>query len=56
MEYIAGFPLGEWFRELEDCMLLSVTESTEPDDIDAFCEDLEACIEGVFEGGDFSEN
>jgi len=56
LEYIAGLPLGGWFRELDDCMLLAVTESTEPDDMDSFCDDLEACIQGILEGGDFSEN
>jgi glycine dehydrogenase subunit 1 len=43
MDYLSGFPLADWFpdSELHDCMLLAVTENLHPEDIKAFCKELE---------------
>ena len=50
--FIGGFPLENWFDELDDCLLLSVTERTGIEDIDAFCEELEGSLTGTTPGGD----
>lgn len=50
--FVGGFPLGKWFDEYGDCMLLSVTERNSPDDMEDFCEDLEMILSGEMEGGD----
>ena len=41
-----------WYDELDDCLLLSVTERTGIEDIDAFCEELEGSLTGTIPGGD----
>lgn len=35
---IAGIPLGRWYPDLEDCLLVTVTELISGDDIDTFSE------------------
>ena len=49
---IGGFPLGRWFEELDDCILLAVTERTTLDDIDYFCSELDVKLHSVEVGGD----
>ena len=50
--FLGGFHLGKWFDEYKGCMMLSVTERSNPDDMEDFCEDLEMILSGEMEGGD----
>jgi glycine dehydrogenase subunit 1 len=38
--YLAGVPLGQWYDDLADCILVSVTERRTRDEIDG----LAACL------------
>lgn len=39
---IAGIPLGRWYPDLEDCLLVTVTELISREDIDALAEAMKA--------------
>lgn len=43
---IAGFPLGCWYPELQDCLLVCVTEIHTPEEIDRLVDAMRACAEG----------
>jgi glycine dehydrogenase subunit 1 len=36
--FLAGVPLGQWYPELSDCVLVAVTEKRTKSEIDALCE------------------
>ena len=38
--FLAGVPLGQWYPDLSDCLLVAVTERRTPDEIDALCQVL----------------
>ena len=43
--YLAGVPLGQWYPELADCMLVAVTEKRTKQEIDGLAEALLAVRE-----------
>lgn len=42
---LAGVPLGTWYPELDDCLLVAVTEMNAPDDLDAYATALAEVME-----------
>jgi glycine dehydrogenase subunit 1 len=40
--FLAGIPLGQWYPELADCLLIAVTEKRTKAEIDQLCTTLEA--------------
>ena len=38
---VAGVPLGRWYSELSDCLLVTVTEKRTREEIDRFVEFVE---------------
>jgi glycine dehydrogenase subunit 1 len=40
--YLAGIPLGQWYAELDDCFLVTVTEKRTKAEIDGLAEVLSA--------------
>jgi glycine dehydrogenase subunit 1 len=54
--YLAGIPLGEWYPNLEDCFLVTVTEKRTKAEIDGLADALslartkKAMLNGSFAG------
>lgn len=44
--FLAGPPLGRWFPELDDCLLLAVTERRTQEDVDSLAEAIEKELAG----------
>ncbi|HWC14022.1 MAG TPA: aminomethyl-transferring glycine dehydrogenase subunit GcvPA [Actinomycetota bacterium] len=44
--FLVGPALGRWFRDLDDCLLIAVTERRTPDEIDALAEAIEKELAG----------
>ncbi len=44
--FLAGPPLGRWFPDLDDCLLLAVTERRTQDDVDSLAEAIEKELAG----------
>lgn len=53
-DFIGGFPLINWFPDsgMKNCMLLAVTESMSPENIEVFREELEEIIDDISKGAD----
>jgi glycine dehydrogenase subunit 1 len=45
--YLAGIPLGQWYPQLDDCFLVTVTEKRTKDEIDGLAEVLAARRDSV---------
>ncbi len=42
--FAAGFPLGRYYKNMENCLLVAVTETRSKDDIDSFAKALEESL------------